>query len=958
MNNRFQFRKFIIHPLPVLMLALVFVLVFTANASAKPESAEVDLDLCPWMDTSLSADERARLLLDASTLEQKMRWIVEQPANSPTQTSWSGGVTYPVQVDCAPLIQYTDGPSTVVSNAGAGVTVFPAQIGLAATWDTALARAKGAAYAWEAFYKQRNVVLAPGVASGRTPLAGRNNEYFGEDPLLSGLMAAANIQGIQEDTPPDVAVEADLKHYVANEQETDRTSSSSNVDERTLMQIYILPWEIALKEGDPGSIMCAYNQVNGVYSCENGNILNDILKDYIGFEGFVMSDFGAVHSTSPSLVNGLDQELNRPRYFTPDLLNAALAAGEITEEQIDEAAFRVVRAHIKNGLFDVPRPTESLDNVSTDEHRDVARRVVEEGSVLLKNDNILPLSGSGSTIAVIGPTASNEPTDGISAASVCGPTAPTGPCTPVAPLDAITARATAEGNTVVFDNGSNLQSAAAAAAGADIAIVFGYYRAGEFSDLANLSLVPQANTSLFASAIAGDTNIKVYSTNNIQVGSTIFIDEETITATDIGTAATNAALALDAVAGDTNIKVSSVGGLVVGDMLSVDTGASLEVVEVTEVGTAGGTTLQSATSIGVTSITVASTSGFSVGNIITVDSGDNLETRTITMIDSRRRSITVDEALEFAHAAGVQVSGSGITFTPALNLDHARGAAIQSPGSGITFAPALNFDHVEGTAVFSSYGDDLISTVAAANPNTVVVLQTGGPVLMPWIDEVEGVLEVWWAGVEMGNAITNLLWGDVNPSGKLPQTFPVSEDDIPTAGSEAQYPGIRDEFGIRQVDYTEGLEVGYRWYDAQGIEPLFSFGYGLSYTTFEYSHLHVTPVRVQSDKEITVHFRVTNTGSVAGTEIAQVYLSLPAQVPDEPPKRLVGWARVTLEPGEHENVTIVIDPTSSAHPLSYWNTDIDGWVTAPGIYEVHVGGSSSANDLMTDTVLVWHRPGK
>jgi len=924
--------------------------------------AQADEPECPWMDTSLSPDQRARLLLDASTLEQKMRWLVEQPANTPTQTSFSGAV-YPVQVDCAPFIQYTDGPSTVVSSAGAGVTVFPAQIGLAATWDQVLAREKGAAYAWEAFYKQRNVVLAPGVASGRTPLSGRNNEYFGEDPLLSGLMAAANIRGIQDDTSPDVAVEASLKHYVANEQEIDRTSSSSNIDERTLYEIYILPWEIAIKEGDPGSIMCSYNQINGVYACENGNTLNEILKEYIGFDGWVVSDFGAVHSTSPSLVNGLDQELNRPNYWMPAKLNVALAAGEITEEQIDEAAFRVVKSHIKNGLFDVPRPTESLDDVSTPEHREVARSVVEEGSVLLKNDDILPLTGSGKTIAVIGQTASNDPTNGISAASVCGPTAPTGPCTPVAPLDAIMARAVQDGNIVVFDNGSSLQSAAATAAGADVAIVFGYNQSGEFSDLSNLSLAPQANTSLFTSTMASDTNIKVFSLSNIQIGSTLVIDtgdsKEIVKATWVGTAATNTTLAFATAVGDTNIKVPSVGSLVVGDTLTIDTGADLETVTITEVGTAGGTTLSSATSVGATVLTVASTTGFSVGDTITIDSGANLETGTITAISGgsggwgppRPSQITVDVALSFAHAVGARVSGSGITFEPALSLAHAAGAAVQSPGTGIDISPALSVAHAEGTAVFSSAGDDLVSTVAAANPNTVVVLQTGSPVLMPWIDDVKGVLEIWWAGVEMGNATTNLLWGDVNPSGKLPQTFPVSEADLPTAGSEAQYPGIRDASGIRQVDYTEGLEVGYRWYDAQDIEPLFPFGFGLSYTTFEYSHLDITPVVVQSDKEIRVQFRVTNTGAVAGTEIAQVYLSLPAET-GEPPKRLVGWARVTLEPGEHENVTVTVDPNSSAHPLSYWNTDADSWMTVPGNYTFMVG--SSSRDLpLVDSVRVW-----
>ena len=718
--------------LSVVLIGLVVSLIVSAPATVQAE------DACPWMNTSLSADQRARLLLDASTLEQKTRWLNEQAANNPTQTSFSGGSIYPAQVPCTPLIQYTDGPAAL-SGAGNGITAFPTQIALAASWDQSLAFLKGKAHAWEAFNKQRNVILGPGLATGRTPLNGRNSEYLGEDPLLGGLIAASHIQGIQ-DRSGDVAVEAVLKHYVANEQETNRTTSSSNMDERTLHELYTLPYEIAIKQGDPGGIMCAFNQVNGVYSCENATILRDILKGEIGFGGWVVTDFGAIHSlasTPPSLPAGLDQELNRPRFWTPTSLNAALTAGTITEAQIDEAAFRVVRAHIKHGLFDVPRLTSSLPDVSTPEHQALAQRLAEEGSVLLKNEGeILPISGTGLTIAVIGQTASNTPTGGISAATVCAYNRPGVPCTPVSPLDGITARAALDGNSVVYDNGSDLLSAASTAQGADIAIVFGYYVEGEFNDRPNISL---------------DGN-----------------------------------------------------------------------------------------------------------------------------------------------------------------------------------------------------GDALISAVAAANPNTVVILQTGGPVVMPWIDQVSGILEVWYAGVRMGNATAALLWGDVNPSGKLPQTFPVSEADLPTAGSAAQYPGILSG-SIRQVDYSEGLLTGYRWYDAQNIEPLFPFGYGLSYTTFSYSHLQVTPVKVKSDKEIRVKFRVTNTGSVAGTEVAQVYLSLPAGL-GEPPQRLVGWANVTLEPGQHENVTVVIDPLSSAHPLSYWNSATHSWVIAEGTYQVHVGTSS--RDVMTDTVTV------
>jgi len=572
------------------------------------------------------------------------------------------------------------------------------------------------------------------------------------------------VRGLQEDNP-ESPVEAVIKHYVANEQELDRNRSSSNMDERTLRQVYTLPYEIAIKEGKPGGVMCAFNQVNGDWSCENELNLQEILKGDWGFKGWVVSDFFSVHSVSDSLVDGMDQELVGPRLWNPDNLNAALAAGEITEAQIDEAAFRIVRSHIKAGLFDHPLPPERVPDVSTPENQAVAQRVAEEGSVLLKNeDGILPLGergkpdkGQGSdkhqnggpggdramTIAVIGPTASAEPTDGVSAETACGTSNPRADCSNIeAPLDSITARAAQDSSTVVFDNGSDLGSAADTAAGADVAIVFGYYTEGEGRDIADLLL---------------DNN-----------------------------------------------------------------------------------------------------------------------------------------------------------------------------------------------------GDALVEAVAAANPNTIVILQTGGPVLMPWLDNVKGVLEVWYAGQEMGPAIAALLWGDVNPSGKLPQTFPASEDDLPTAGSEAQYPGIVDDEGIRHVDYTEGLLVGYRWYDQQGIEPLFPFGHGLSYTRFSYSHLQVVPSRVQADKEIRVRFRITNIGQRTGTEVAQVYLSLPAGL-GEPPRRLVGWARVTLEPRQHQNVEIKIDPTSSAHPLSYWDTDTDSWTTVPGKYTVYVG--SSSRDLRLHHPVIVGNPG-
>ncbi len=278
--------------------------VLTVLTPATPALAETDCATVAWMNTAKSPAQRADALLAASTLQQKYRWLVEQPANSPKVTTFSG-VTYPVQVDCTPTVVYTDGPDGVRFTAG--VTAFPSQLSLASTWNRSLARTKGVAQADESFDKGKNGVLAPGLANTRTPLSGRLPEYLGEDSVLGGVLAAQVIKGLQNPTG-NRAVMADLKHYVANEQELDRQTSSSNVSERALREIYELPFEIAINQAQPSSVMCAYNQINGAYACENQR-LTDVLKDDHGLEGYVLSDFGAVHSTAKALMTGLDQEL-------------------------------------------------------------------------------------------------------------------------------------------------------------------------------------------------------------------------------------------------------------------------------------------------------------------------------------------------------------------------------------------------------------------------------------------------------------------------------------------------------------------------------------------------------------------------------------------------------------------------------------------------------------------------
>jgi len=704
-----------------------------AAALASPDQSQQ----CPWMDTHKSASVRARLLLNASSLQQKERWLVEQPANEPGVTSFTSfatgvTVTYPKQVACTPNVTYTDGPDGV--RGVDGVTAFPSQIALAATWDQSLAYQKGKAQGQEAFEKDKNGVLGPMVFSSRTPLDGRTPEALGEDSLLSGDMASAMVNGMQSNA--DEPVMADLKHYLANEQEFDRNNLSSNMDERTLQEVYNLPFGITLSKSAPASVMCAYPRINGTYSCQN-SLLTTALRGQFGFQGYTVSDFFAIHSTAPSLKAGLDQELNAPIYYTPALLQQALDSKQITLRDIDQAAFHVVRAYIAAGLFDHPVPSTPLADVSTAAHKALSEREAQEGTVLLKNaGGALPLNPqSGESIAVIGATASAMPTNGISAKTVCSQngfggsiTSTTMNCEEVsAPLDAITARAAKAGASVTFNDGTDPASAAAAAASAQTAIVFAYQKTGEGKDLANLDL--QGN------------------------------------------------------------------------------------------------------------------------------------------------------------------------------------------------------------------GDALIDAVASANPHTIVVLETGSAVVMPWLNKVAGVVEAWYPGDRQGPALASLLFGDANFSGRLPMTFPASVTDIPTR-TAAQYPGIVDSAGVDQVSFSEGLAVGYKWYQSQKIAPLFPFGFGLSYSDFAYSGLRVDP----RGGSVTVTVNVKNTSSVTGTVTPQVYLTLPP-ASGEPGSRLVAFDRVTVPAGQSRQVSLTIDAGASNHPFSIWNTRSHRWSIVHGQYGVGVGGDAQAQAL-------------
>lgn len=714
-----------------LTFALALATLFAAPAAADPDRDH---------DRDRNADIRADRLVAQLTLDEKLQlvhgWgLCGIPIGGPTQGLHGAGFIPGIPRLGIPDFNSNDGPAGVGNCGGrpnGTGTVLPPSIALAASWSLDRAFDYGKLVGTEERDQGFNVWYGAAIGLAREPRNGRTFEYHGEDPVLSGKLVVRKIRGAQQ--PGLIAT---LKHYAGNQQETNRQTSSSNIDERTLRELYLLHFEIAVKESNVGSVMCSYNQVNDVYACENDHLLNDILKNDWGFPGFVISDFGATHSTVLAANSGLDEEQFRGQFFA-DALKTAVLGGDVPMSRLDDMVHRKLRSAIVAGLIDSPPPV--IQPVDLAAGRKVAQAIAEQSIVLLKNaHDALPLNAAHvRSIAVIGSHADVAVLTGGGSGQVLPPEGPAVPPTcdlvgpgpahwcqvwiPSSPLNAI--RALAPHATVQFSDGADPDAAAALAARSDVAIVFANQWELEGVDL-----------------------------------------------------------------------------------------------------------------------------------------------QTLRLPDNQ---------------------------------------------------------------------DGLIGKVAAANPRTIVVLEHGSPVLMPWIDHVEAVLATWYPGIQGGQAIANILFGEVDPSGKLPITFPRSEADLPTG------PNPPDP-AVLEVNYTEGLLMGYRWFDAKGIEPLFPFGHGLSYTRFAYSHIEVTPEAADGARRFSVSFDVKNTGGRAGAEVAQVYLKLP-DATGEPPKRLVGWDKLFLDPGQTRHVTVDVAPER----LAYWNVASNDWAVAPGAYRVLVGSSSRDIRLQHD----------
>ncbi len=591
-------------------------------------------------------------------------------------------------------------------------TALPCEIALAATWDTALARRYGKLIGREARDLKYGMVEGPDINIARVPQCGRTFEAFGEDPFLTACMAVADVRGIQSQN-----VIAEVKHFDANNQETDRGELDEIIPLRALHEIYFPAFKAAVQQAHVGAVMGAYPKVNGVFCCQNRYLLHYTLRDRWHFPGFVTSDFGATHSTVASALNGLDVEMPKGHYFARPLA-AAVRTGQVPIRVIDRKLVRRFATMMRFHLFSNP-PTRHAISVRRDGR--IALRIAERGIVLLKDKGgILPLNATVlKSLAVIGPYAVRASTGGGGSSNVV-------PLYTVAPLSGIR-RLAGVGVRIRFNNGSNIEQAVRIARACQVAIV-----------------------------MVGD-----YETE------------------------------------------------------------------------------------------------------------------------------------------------------------------------GRDFPLSL-----EGNQ------NQLVEAVAAANPHTVVVLKTGSARLLPWAKKVPAILEAWYPGEEDGNAVAAILFGQVDPCGKLPITFPRSPAQLP-AHTAAEYPGLPVKpHGPLVVHYNEGVFVGYRYYQAHDFRPLFPFGYGLSYTTFTFHDLRITPPTSEStgDGALTVAFNVTNTGQRAGAEVAQLYLGYPSSkaIP-EPPEQLRGFSRVNLHPGQTRRVVLTVP----IKYLRYWSQVRNSWQLLPGIYHIYVGDSSS-----------------
>jgi beta-glucosidase len=811
---------------------------------------------------SPAIDQRVDAMLAKLTLEQKLEliggendmFIRAEPAADFPRLKMSDG----------PLGVRTWGPDTA----------YAGGIALAATWDPALAQRMGVAIAQDARARGVHFILGPGVNIYRAPMNGRNFEYFGEDPFLSAHTAVSYIQGVQSQ-----GVIATVKHFAANNEEYDRHNVSSDVDERTLREIYLPAFEAAVKVANVGAVMDSYNLVNGVHATQNCHLNNDILKKEWGFNDILMSDWDATYDAVGAANCGLDLEMPSGKFMNPKNLLAAVKSGQVSEATIDDKIRRIFRTAIRFGFLDRDQ-TDPTIPLYTQSGRQVALDEARESIVLLKNDgNLLPLSTDKiHTIAVFGPDAWPAVPGGGGSSEV----------TAFAPVSIMTGLSDHLGDKVKVLYLQGLPT------------IEDFFLNTEFYDKS-----PDPRLNWWESKL-----VKVETFNNVTFSGSPQITFVPRIASFKSEEWTPKAPQ------PKSIRMTA-------QYMPKKTGAYLVLAG------AGGSDSYKVIIDGKTVIDQP------------VREGQAPQYVEVSFTANKLVNLQVDYLPEATYPRiGVGIRAADEIVSPEVaKLAASADVSLVSVG----FNPATESEGFDRTYTLPWGQDELITAVAGANKNTIVAITAGGGVdTHRWLANVPALLHNWYPGQEGGTALAEILFGERSPEGHLPMSFERSWEDNPVHDSYYAPPVPAGQ--TPHVKYSEGVFVGYRYYTSMNKQPLFPFGFGLSYTSFSFANLQVSPETASADGPFTVTFDVTNTGQRAGATVAQLYVGDPSAKIKRPIKELKGYQKVNIDPGVTQHVSLTLDKRS----LAYWDMNSNNWQVDPGQFTVFVGDSSENTPLTTN----------
>ncbi|KRA44722.1 beta-glucosidase [Devosia sp. Root635] len=737
---------------------------------------------------------------------------------------------------------------------------FPVGIALGATWNIDLVKEIGAALADEVKSKQAHMLLAPTVNIHRSVTNGRNFECYSEDPILSGELAVAYIVGLQGQ-----GIGATIKHFVGNESEIERTTMSSEIDERALREIYLIPFEWAVKKAQTWGVMSSYNRLNGTYTSEHDWLLTDVLRNDWNYDGIVMSDWFGSHSTAESVNAGLDLEMPGPPRDRGQKLIEAVQSGVVSEATLNQRVIAMLRLMERVGSLDDHRDFKEMAD-DRPEHRALIRRAGAEAAVLLKNNGALPLKGDG-TIAVIGPNAR--------IAQIMG--------------------------------GGSAQLNA-------------HYRVSPWQGLVSavgeerLRYAPGCTNHRFEPVLRGSFRVEYFANEKLD-GAPVHIGMQD------------------------DAQAFWIGHVAEGKVDPLHFSARLTGSYTPEV---SGTHRVGIYSAGFARVFVDGKliadawTNWSKGRTFFEEGCDEV-VGTVALEAGRAHEVTIEFATKDFATLGLAAFAAGIGLPLGDDAIAEAVRVARNADTAIVFIGRNGEWDTEGSDLPSielpGRQNELVAAIANANPNTIVVLQTGGPVEMDWIGSVAALLQAWYPGQEAGNAIADVLTGAAEPSGRLPQTFPLRWADNPAHSQDREvYPGFEGK-----VRYEEGIFVGYRHYDRLGLTPLFPFGFGLGYASFTVSDLVIDDAEFEAEGNVTVNATVTNTSDREGSAVVQLYVSDDVSSDPRPAKELKAFRKVKLAAGETRQIILALD----ARAFAFYRVKAKHWLVEDGSFTLRVGLSSA-----------------